>query len=42
VTPSAATGALDALLIDLDGVLYVEDESLSGARQAVAALWAAG
>ena len=29
---------IDALLIDLDGVLYVEDEPLPGAREAVAAL----
>ena len=34
--------ALQALLIDLDGVLYVEDEPLPGAREAVAKLRAAG
>ena len=37
-----AHGALDALLIDLDGVLYVEDEPLPGAQEAVAALRGAG
>jgi HAD superfamily hydrolase (TIGR01458 family) len=33
---------IDALLIDLDGVLYVEDEPLHGAREAVAELRATG
>jgi HAD superfamily hydrolase (TIGR01458 family) len=33
---------VEALLIDLDGVLYVEDEPIAGAREAVAALRAAG
>jgi hypothetical protein len=32
----------DALLIDLDGVLYVEDAPIPGAVEAVAALQAAG
>ena len=31
-----------ALLIDLDGVLYVEDEPIAGAREAVERLRAAG
>jgi HAD superfamily hydrolase (TIGR01458 family) len=31
-------GAIGALLLDLDGVLYVEDEPVSGAREAVAEL----
>jgi HAD superfamily hydrolase (TIGR01458 family) len=34
----AALGAIDALLLDLDGVLYVEDEPVPGAREAVAEL----
>ncbi len=33
---------IDALLIDLDGVLYVEDQPLPGAREAVAELRATG
>lgn len=33
---------LDALLVDLDGVLYVEDEPVEGARQAVEQLRASG
>jgi HAD superfamily hydrolase (TIGR01458 family) len=33
---------VEALLLDLDGVLYVEDEPVAGARDAVAALRAAG
>jgi len=33
---------LRALLIDLDGVLYVEDEPIGGAREAVDALRDAG
>ena len=35
-------GSVRALLIDLDGVLYVEDEPIPGAKQAVAALRDAG
>jgi HAD superfamily hydrolase (TIGR01458 family) len=35
-------GQVDALLLDLDGVLYVEDEPLPGAADAVARLRAAG
>jgi HAD superfamily hydrolase (TIGR01458 family) len=38
---AAATG-IDALLVDLDGVLYVEDEPVPGAVEAVAALRALG
>ena len=34
----ATLGAIDALLLDLDGVLYVEDEPISGAAEAIAAL----
>jgi HAD superfamily hydrolase (TIGR01458 family) len=30
-----AVGPLDALLVDLDGVLYVEDEPVEGAKEAV-------
>ena len=37
-----AHDALEALLIDLDGVLYVEDDPLPGAQEAVAALRGAG
>ena len=33
-----AVGPLDALLVDLDGVLYVEDEPVEGAKQAVGRL----
>jgi HAD superfamily hydrolase (TIGR01458 family) len=33
-----AVGPLDALLVDLDGVLYVEDEPVEGAAEAVARL----
>lgn len=33
---------IEALLVDLDGVLYVEDEPIGGATEAVAALRAAG
>ena len=36
------TAELQALLIDLDGVLYVEDEPLPGAREAVAELRGSG
>jgi HAD superfamily hydrolase (TIGR01458 family) len=36
------TADLEALLIDLDGVLYVEDEPLPGAREALAELRATG
>ncbi len=39
---NAALTGLDALLIDLDGVLYVEDEPIPGAREAVVALREAG
>jgi HAD superfamily hydrolase (TIGR01458 family) len=35
-------GPLHAVLIDLDGVLYVEDEPVPGAREAVAALRESG
>src|SRR5215218_10481363 len=38
----AAMDAPRALLIDLDGVLYVEDEPVAGAREAVAELRARG
>jgi ribonucleotide monophosphatase NagD (HAD superfamily) len=31
-----------ALLVDLDGVLYVEDEAIAGARSAVERLRAGG
>jgi HAD superfamily hydrolase (TIGR01458 family) len=33
-----AVGPLDALLVDLDGVLYVEDEPVEGAKEAVGRL----
>jgi HAD superfamily hydrolase (TIGR01458 family) len=33
-----AVGPLDALLVDLDGVLYVEDEPVEGAKEAVGQL----
>jgi len=33
---------VDAVLLDLDGVLYVEDEAVPGARDAVSALRAGG
>jgi HAD superfamily hydrolase (TIGR01458 family) len=39
---TAVTDELHALLIDLDGVLYVENEPLPGARAAVAELRASG
>jgi HAD superfamily hydrolase (TIGR01458 family) len=39
---SRPLGGARALLIDLDGVLYVEDEVLEGAREAVVALREAG
>lgn len=35
-------GDVRAVLLDLDGVLYVEDEAIAGAREAVAALRDAG
>ena len=35
---SAALGGAEALLIDLDGVLYVEDEPVEGALEAIAEL----
>jgi HAD superfamily hydrolase (TIGR01458 family) len=38
----AKHAGVDALLVDLDGVLYVEDEAIPGAREAVATLRAAG
>jgi HAD superfamily hydrolase (TIGR01458 family) len=38
----ARLGPLDALLLDLDGVLYVEGEPIAGAGEAVARLRAAG
>jgi HAD superfamily hydrolase (TIGR01458 family) len=41
-TPSAHGRELQALLIDLDGVLHVEDDPLPGACDAVAELRAAG
>ena len=37
-----AIGALDALLVDLDGVLYVEDEPVEGAAEAVGRLRESG
>jgi HAD superfamily hydrolase (TIGR01458 family) len=39
---TAPLAAIDALLVDLDGVLYVEDQPIAGARQAIARLRAAG
>jgi HAD superfamily hydrolase (TIGR01458 family) len=39
---TARLPALDALLVDLDGVLYVEDEPLEGAAEAVRELRGAG
>lgn len=42
VAAQPALGELRALLIDLDGVLYVEDEPIAGARAAVEWLRAAG
>jgi HAD superfamily hydrolase (TIGR01458 family) len=38
----SAFSSLDAVLLDLDGVLYVEDEMVSGAREAVERLRAHG
>jgi HAD superfamily hydrolase (TIGR01458 family) len=40
--PTDELKGLDAVLLDLDGVLYVEDEPVEGAREAVAGLRAAG
>jgi len=40
--PVAELPPLDAVLLDLDGVLYVEDEVLPGAREAVERLRSAG
>jgi HAD superfamily hydrolase (TIGR01458 family) len=37
-----AVGPLDALLVDLDGVLYVEDEPVEGAAEAIARLHESG
>jgi HAD superfamily hydrolase (TIGR01458 family) len=39
---TAPLAGIEALLIDLDGVLYVDDEPVTGAREAVARLRAAG
>jgi hypothetical protein len=39
---TAPLAAIDALLLDLDGVLYVEDEPVPGAREAIARLRTAG
>jgi HAD superfamily hydrolase (TIGR01458 family) len=38
----APLSGIEALLLDLDGVLYVEDEPVAGAREAVARLRAGG
>ncbi len=40
--PTHPLAGVEALLIDLDGVVYVEDEPIPGARDAIAALRAAG
>jgi HAD superfamily hydrolase (TIGR01458 family) len=40
--PSASLAGVRALLLDLDGVLYVEDTPIPGGREAVAALREAG
>jgi HAD superfamily hydrolase (TIGR01458 family) len=39
---TAPLAGIEALLIDLDGVLYIDDEPVTGAREAVARLRAAG
>ena len=39
---TARLAGIDALLVDLDGVLYVDDEPVTGAREAVVRLRAAG
>jgi HAD superfamily hydrolase (TIGR01458 family) len=41
-SPSPATADFSAILLDLDGVLYVEDEPIPGAAEAVAWLRALG
>ena len=40
--PMSLPGSPDAVLLDLDGVLYIEDEPIEGAVDAVAALRDAG
>ncbi|HEX4804552.1 MAG TPA: TIGR01458 family HAD-type hydrolase [Conexibacter sp.] len=40
--PTHPLTGVEALLIDLDGVLYVEDEPIAGARETIAALRDAG
>lgn len=40
--PARPLAGVEALLVDLDGVLYVGDAPIAGAREAVAALRAAG
>jgi hypothetical protein len=39
---TAPLAGIEALLVDLDGVLYVDDEPVTGAREAVVRLRAAG